>query len=182
MKNFAKELAFYSAYHENRINVWIHIIGVPITAFGFLMAFSLVDFGLMLGSIHFTLATVYVIIVMLYFLFLNIQFTIVATLVYGAMLFLIDHLVFNIFDTKMTIIIAGTTFFGAFAFLFVGHGFFEKKRPTLIDNLVQAFLLAPIFILVDIAFVLGINKQLKKDIESHIAADPSLRALSKKFK
>nr|GEY33339.1 uncharacterized endoplasmic reticulum membrane protein C16E8.02 [Tanacetum cinerariifolium] len=32
---------------------------------------------------------------------------------------------------------------------FVGHGVFEKRAPALLDNLTQAFLMAPFFVLLE---------------------------------
>ncbi|KAL2935313.1 putative endoplasmic reticulum membrane protein C16E8.02 [Bienertia sinuspersici] len=32
---------------------------------------------------------------------------------------------------------------------FIGHGVFEKRAPALLDNLVQAFLMAPFFVLLE---------------------------------
>ncbi|XP_052878339.1 2-hydroxy-palmitic acid dioxygenase mpo1-like [Gossypium arboreum] len=33
---------------------------------------------------------------------------------------------------------------------FLGHGMFEKRAPALLDNLVQAFLMAPFFVLLEV--------------------------------
>ncbi|KAM7267287.1 hypothetical protein ACFE04_009453 [Oxalis oulophora] len=33
---------------------------------------------------------------------------------------------------------------------FIGHGVFEKRAPALLDNLLQAFLMAPFFVLLEI--------------------------------
>ncbi|CAN1187794.1 2-hydroxy-palmitic acid dioxygenase mpo1 [Linum perenne] len=32
---------------------------------------------------------------------------------------------------------------------FIGHGVFEKRAPSLLDNLIQAFLMAPFFVLLE---------------------------------
>nr|XP_034914776.1 LOW QUALITY PROTEIN: 2-hydroxy-palmitic acid dioxygenase MPO1-like [Populus alba] len=32
---------------------------------------------------------------------------------------------------------------------FIGHGVFEKRAPALLDNLVQAFIMAPFFVLLE---------------------------------
>ncbi|KAK4773878.1 hypothetical protein SAY87_028897 [Trapa incisa] len=33
---------------------------------------------------------------------------------------------------------------------FIGHGVFEKRAPALLDNLAQAFLMAPYFVLLEL--------------------------------
>lgn len=57
---------------------------------------------------------------------------------------------------------------------FVGHGAFEGRAPALLDNLVQAFLLAPLFVWMEILFFFGYRPELKsrydKSVEKEIAA------------
>jgi 2-hydroxy fatty acid dioxygenase len=56
---------------------------------------------------------------------------------------------------------------------FVGHGKFEGRAPALLDNLVQAFLLAPLFVWMEILFFFGYRPELKarmdKNVETEIA-------------
>jgi len=181
MKNFAQQMAFYSVYHENKINIWIHIIGVPIIALGLFMALNFVNFGFKIGPIHITLASIYFLFVIGYFYILNVTFALLGTILYGGIYFLANHLVFNALDAKTAIIVACITFFGAFALQFVGHGMFEKKRPALVDNLFQAFMSAPFFIIVDLAFEFGLKKNLQKDIADAIKANETLKEISSKF-
>ncbi|GAB1194443.1 hypothetical protein APSETT444_003688 [Aspergillus pseudonomiae] len=44
---------------------------------------------------------------------------------------------------------------------FVGHGAFERRAPALLDNLVQALLLAPLFVWMEILFFFGYRPELK---------------------
>ncbi|KAI9044766.1 2-hydroxy-palmitic acid dioxygenase MPO1 [Aspergillus affinis] len=44
---------------------------------------------------------------------------------------------------------------------FVGHGVFEGRAPALLDNLVQALLLAPLFVWMEILFFFGYRPELK---------------------
>lgn len=57
---------------------------------------------------------------------------------------------------------------------FVGHGAFEGRAPALLDNLVQAFLLAPLFVWMEVLFFLGYRPELReryqKSVEKEIAA------------
>lgn len=56
---------------------------------------------------------------------------------------------------------------------FVGHGKFEGRAPALLDNLLQAFVLAPFFVWMEVLFSLGYRPELKarveKDVEKAIA-------------
>lgn len=48
---------------------------------------------------------------------------------------------------------------------FVGHGKYEGRKPALLDNLVQALFLAPLFVWYEILFKLGLYKKLQKEVE-----------------
>ncbi|KAF9900084.1 hypothetical protein BX616_002716 [Lobosporangium transversale] len=54
---------------------------------------------------------------------------------------------------------------------FIGHGVFEKRAPKLLDNLVQAFVLAPYFVVYEVLFFLGYRPQLKKELDVMVKAD-----------
>lgn len=54
---------------------------------------------------------------------------------------------------------------------FVGHGKFEGRKPALLDNLVQAFFLAPLFVWYEVLFKLGFYKNFKKEVDSAIAVE-----------
>lgn len=54
---------------------------------------------------------------------------------------------------------------------FIGHGKFEGRKPALVDNLVQALFLAPLFVWYEILFKLGFYKNLKKEVDSGIAVE-----------
>lgn len=54
---------------------------------------------------------------------------------------------------------------------FVGHGKYEGRKPALLDNLVQALFLAPLFVWYEILFKLGFYKQLKKDVEAGVEVE-----------
>lgn len=49
---------------------------------------------------------------------------------------------------------------------FIGHGI-EGKRPALVDNLFQIFI-APIFVMLEYLFMLGICKDLEAEIQRKI--------------
>ncbi|CAA2983319.1 uncharacterized endoplasmic reticulum membrane [Olea europaea subsp. europaea] len=57
---------------------------------------------------------------------------------------------------------------------FIGHGVFEKRAPALLDNLVQAFLMAPFFVLLEALSFFGyepypgFNTRVKAKIDAEI--------------
>jgi len=51
---------------------------------------------------------------------------------------------------------------------FIGHGKFEGRKPALLDNLVQALFLAPLFVWYEALFKLGLYKDLRRQVEMGI--------------
>ncbi len=51
---------------------------------------------------------------------------------------------------------------------FIGHGVFEGRAPALLDNLVQALILAPFFVWMEILFAIGYRPELKSRVDSAV--------------
>jgi 2-hydroxy fatty acid dioxygenase len=54
---------------------------------------------------------------------------------------------------------------------FIGHGVFEGRAPALLDNLVQAVFLAPLFVWLEILFAMGYRPELKSRLNIAVEAD-----------
>ena len=54
---------------------------------------------------------------------------------------------------------------------FVGHGKYEGRKPALLDNLVQALFLAPLFVWYEVLFKMGFYKGLKAEVEAGIEVE-----------
>lgn len=63
---------------------------------------------------------------------------------------------------------------------FVGHGKYEGRKPALLDNLVQALFLAPLFVWYEVLFKLGLYKGLKTEVEAGIEAEVAKLKAGKK--
>ncbi|KAF9903809.1 hypothetical protein EC991_003367 [Linnemannia zychae] len=61
----------------------------------------------------------------------------------------------------------------AFAWIaqFIGHGAFEKRAPKLLDNLVQALVLAPYFVVWEVLFMVGYRSQMKQELDVEVRKD-----------
>ncbi|KAI4172013.1 MAG: hypothetical protein LQ346_008673 [Caloplaca aetnensis] len=51
---------------------------------------------------------------------------------------------------------------------FIGHGVFEGRAPALMDNLTQAFFLAPFFVWMEVLFRLGYRPELRKRLDEAV--------------
>lgn len=56
----------------------------------------------------------------------------------------------------------------AWAAQFIGHGVFEKRAPALLDNLVQALVLAPFFVFMEVLFKFGYRPELQKRVNEAV--------------
>jgi 2-hydroxy fatty acid dioxygenase len=54
---------------------------------------------------------------------------------------------------------------------FVGHGVFEGRAPALLDNLVQAVFLAPLFVWLEVLFWMGYRPGLKARLDKGVEED-----------
>ncbi|KAL2834726.1 hypothetical protein BJY01DRAFT_252908 [Aspergillus pseudoustus] len=176
--NLEKQLLFYGAYHNNPINVAIHITCVPILLFtGIAMASNspvliklpeVLQFENLPANVGTIAAFIYA---TFYILLEPVAGAIVAPFIIGAAA-LGNHL---LAAYGMT---ANYWFGGIHAvswiLQFVGHGAFEGRAPALLDNLVQALLLAPLFVWMEVLFIFGYRPELKArydaSVEKEIAA------------
>ncbi|XP_038725537.1 2-hydroxy-palmitic acid dioxygenase mpo1-like [Tripterygium wilfordii] len=157
-----KHFAFYGAYHKNPINVLIHTLFVwPIVFFtlvilhfvppllnlshiGFIPSGFLDDRGLVL-NLGFFLTIVYA----LFYICLDKKAGSLAALLCLACWVGGSSLAARLgFSLAWKVVLAAQLF--CWTGQFLGHGLFEKRAPALLDNLVQAFVMAPLFVLLEV--------------------------------
>ncbi|KAJ4322490.1 hypothetical protein N0V94_002364 [Neodidymelliopsis sp. IMI 364377] len=171
-----KNLVFYGAYHREPTNVAIHIGCVPILlATGFLFGantpalrtpafLSRLNLPLNLGTLaSLTYSTLYLI------LSPNIAGASITPFILGAAA-LSNKLTTKYNRTKVNSIAIGVHIV-SWILQFVGHGKYEGRKPALLDNLVQALFLAPLFVWYEVLFKLGFYKQLRLDVEAAIEVE-----------
>lgn len=71
-------------------------------------------------------------------------------------------------DPQNATLVAGGVFVIAWILQFVGHGKFEGRAPALLDNLMQALLLAPLFVWLELLFFFGYRKELQQRVEKQV--------------
>ncbi|KAK9239388.1 hypothetical protein V1525DRAFT_431021 [Lipomyces kononenkoae] len=164
------QLAFYMAYHNQKVNVWIHTVCVPIILVTSLaMATNsgpvLPAFGSYLDN------------------YLNVG--VLGALGYAGFYILLDPIVGGIvspFVVGSSIIatdlvdtygatanyIAGGLWIISWILQFIGHAVYEKRAPALLDNLVQALVLAPFFVIFELVFRAGFRKDLEQRLNIRV--------------
>ncbi|KAJ4401051.1 hypothetical protein N0V91_008192 [Didymella pomorum] len=168
-----KNLVFYGAYHREPTNVAIHVACVPmLLATGFLFGtntpsirtpalLSRLNLPLNAGTIaSLTYSTLYLL------LSPNVAGASVTPFILGMAAFA-NKVQTKYNSTKVNSIALGLHVV-SWILQFVGHGKYEGRKPALLDNLVQALFLAPLFVWYEILFKLGFYKQLKRDVEAGV--------------
>ncbi|XP_062161811.1 2-hydroxy-palmitic acid dioxygenase mpo1-like isoform X3 [Alnus glutinosa] len=155
-----KHFAFYGAYHRNPINIAIHMLFVwPILFTALLILYftpslfnlPYIEFSLfgndviLVLNVGFSFALIYSV----FYVCLDVKAGSLAALLcaicWVASSFIASRLGFSL-AWKVVLLAQLLCWTGQF----IGHGVFEKRAPALLDNLVQAFIMAPFFVLLEI--------------------------------
>jgi uncharacterized membrane protein YGL010W len=150
MKTLAEQLNAYAAYHGDLRNKLTHFVGVPLVTFAIFLFLSWLRF-IHDPEIPFTGATLFYLVVFLYYLCLDWRVALGQAPFTLTLLWLADRVALWPFAESLLVFFA--TFLGGWAIQLLGHAF-EGKRPALADNLLQIFN-APLFLTVEVAFLLG---------------------------
>ncbi|KAF2397521.1 DUF962-domain-containing protein [Trichodelitschia bisporula] len=169
--NLEKQLRFYGAYHHNPVNIGIHITCVPLILMtAFLLAsnspaiavpdaFQIPNLPLNAGTIAASLYSV------LYILMEPVAGAALFPLIMGGTAYA-NHLL-QTYGATANYWALGLNFVAWIA-QFVGHGKFEGRAPALLDNLIQAFFLAPFFVWFEVLFSLGYRPELKARLDKAV--------------
>ena len=157
-------LTGYAAAHQHPVNVFVHLVGIPVIMLGVLIPLSWVTIAI--DSISFTPAHVVVVGFFVYYLTLDAVFALVF-LAAGLALTVVAGIIAELsFATGLTI--AAICFFGGYVAQFIGHAI-EKSMPVLVRHPVQAQLAAPFFTIVEIFKLLGLREELFDEVQREIA-------------
>ncbi|KAJ4394637.1 hypothetical protein N0V93_003856 [Gnomoniopsis smithogilvyi] len=167
-----KHLVFYGSYHSNAINVGIHMVCVPIILMtSFLLA---ANSGVLIPLPEW-----------LTYQYLPLNMCTIGSLIWGGFYVLMEPVAgsllcaicigmaaannyFYSVDPRTATIVAGGVFTLAWILQFVGHGKFEGRAPALLDNLMQALLLAPLFVWLELLFFFGYRRELQARVEKQV--------------
>lgn len=181
-----KNLIFYGAYHREPTNVAIHIACVPVLlATGFIFGTNTptlpVPLPRLLQRLNLPLnlstlaGTTYATLYLL--LSPNLAGATIAPLVLS--LSSLSNILHKRASASIPLsirklnTIAITVHIVSWIAQFIGHGKFEGRKPALMDNLVQALFLAPLFVWYEVLFKLGVYKGLKKEVDAGIEDEVS---------
>ncbi|TKY69652.1 endoplasmic reticulum membrane protein [Spatholobus suberectus] len=155
-----KHFAFYGAYHSNPVNIAIHVLFVWPIFFSALLILYFVPPFFNLPNLEFSIWQNQVILVW------NVGFLV--ALVYSVFYASLDLKAGSLAAFLCAVCWVGSSFVASQLGLslgwkvvlvvqlvcwtgqFIGHGVFEKRAPALLDNLIQAFVMGPFFVLLEV--------------------------------
>jgi len=168
-------LVFYGSYHHNKVNVAIHVVCVPLILFS---AFTMATYTGTLIELPKWLSVQY----------LDLNLGTIAAALYSGLYLLLEPVAgfalaalclgaaagsnyLKAQDPDLTLKAAIAVHVVCWILQFVGHGAFEKRAPALLDNLIQALFLAPMFVWLEILFALGYRPELQARVEKKVQAE-----------
>ena len=164
MKTLDQQMAVYAAYHRNRWNRLTHFIGVPAIIFSILIPMCWVPIGDGL-----TLAHVFLGAVLAYYFLLDVTLAVATATVSCALFYAAKLAAATGFAAGW--IFCGAFFVGGWILQFAGHAI-EGRRPAFADNLFQIFV-APIFLVAEVFFALGLKRDVREKVETRLAGGAS---------
>lgn len=157
MKSFVEQALFYRDYHQSKVNLYTHLIGVPLLIFStmiFLGFFRIISPQLF----DISLAEIATVLILIYYIYLNWRLGLLLIPVFALLLWIsgmISYQGMTSFSVWFFIVV----FITGWAFQFAGH-IIEGKKPAFMSNARQA-LIAPLFLMAEVCFMLGFMPKLK---------------------
>ena len=166
MARFERQMAFYTAYHQEPRNVMLHVLGVPLILYSVMVPLSWpVLFEVAGATVNPAMALAAGVLV--YYLVLDRVFAAAAALMFALLLWAAAA-------TAAQGALVGWAVFALGQALgwggqIVGHLVYEGKKPAFVDNLVQALVSAPIFIVADVFFFFGFRRASAEALHAELA-------------
>jgi len=162
MKTLDDQLANYAAYHRDSRNIATHFVGIPliVAAVTALLSRPAID----VAGTPVSAALVLALVTALYYLRLD--------LVLGALMTALLALCIGFGawaaaqSTGLWLALGMGAFVVGWAFQFVGHAW-EGRKPAFVDDLV-GLVIGPLFVTVEVLFLLGLRKSLQQRIEARV--------------
>ena len=163
MTLFVQQLIKYAAYHRDKRNVVTHFIGIPMIVLGVVILLSRPVF-MPIGALAISPALIVVAITALFYLKLDVRFGVVMSVFLAACLWLGQMLAVQ--TTVIWLSWGIGLFVAGWLFQFIGH-YYEGKKPAFVDD-IMGLAIGPIFVAAELAFKLGLRKELQHAVEASV--------------
>jgi len=159
MKTLREQLSTYAAYHRDRRNIALHLVGIPLILASIGILASRPPFAL--GGIALNPAILISLAVGLFYLRLDLRLGLVMALVLASTCWLGKTIA--ALPTQRWLEVGIGMFVLGWIIQLVGH-VHEGRKPAFLDDIV-GLLIGPLFVVAEIGFALG----LRRDLEDAIA-------------
>jgi uncharacterized membrane protein YGL010W len=171
VKTAVEQLSKYASYHRDPRNIATHFIGIPMIVLAVVLLLSKPSFSLAFGDafgVAYELAVspalVAAIVASTYYLKLDFRLGLVMAMFLAACLWISSFTA--ALGTAAWLSVSLGIFVVGWVFQFVGH-FYEGKKPAFIDDVI-GLIIGPMFVATEIAFLMGLRKDLQAPIEDKV--------------
>ncbi|CEP20519.1 unnamed protein product [Cyberlindnera jadinii] len=160
--NLEKQLVFYRSYHYETLNVLVHSVFVPTILFTTIGILENVPLAPVNKQVY-NLGNFGCLIYGAFYLLLDLSGGLIAAPIMFLIGYANTHLIQSVENYTYWLTVL---FVVSWIAQFISHAVFEKRAPALLDNLVQALVLAPFFVLYEGLFQLGYRTDLKQRVDA----------------
>ncbi|MGE1093982.1 Mpo1-like protein [Pseudomonas sp. OV221] len=160
MKSLVDHLSQYAAYHRDPRNIASHFIGIPLIVVAVAVLLSRPEWSL--GGLWISPAVVVALASAWFYLRLEVKFGVLMTLLMGLSVWA-GHVLAQ--QSTLVWLSSGLAMFVVgWVIQFVGHHY-EGRKPAFVDD-VSGLIVGPLFVVAEVAFMLGMRLELKEQIEA----------------
>ena len=160
MKSLVDHLSQYAAYHRDPRNIASHFIGIPLIVVAVAVLLSRPQWagGWLSPAVLVSLASAW------FYVRLEVRLGVLMTALLGLCVWA-GHVLAQ--QSTLVWLASGIGMFViGWAIQFVGHHF-EGRKPAFVDD-VTGLIVGPLFVVVELAFLLGMRRDLKEQIEARV--------------
>jgi 2-hydroxy fatty acid dioxygenase len=166
-KTLVKKYYFYEKYHQKFLNKLVHILCIPMlvwTTTVFLSYIPTYIVNLYGFNLNLTAAGLVTFLYVSYYLYLDFRLGIISLFLFylnlvTASKFIENNTLFYSLGISLTIHVVSWTC------QILSHKYFEGNKPALLDSITQSFSIAPLFTLLELLFLFGFRKDIKKKLD-----------------
>jgi uncharacterized membrane protein YGL010W len=164
MKTLTDQLSTYAAYHRDRRNIALHLIGIPLIFASIEILLSRPGFAI--GGLILTPAILLSLLVGLFYLALDLGLGVVMALVLAGAAWL--GMAVAALPTGNWLGAGFGMFVVGWIIQLVGH-IHEGRKPAFLDDVI-GLLIGPLFVVAEIGFLLGLRRDLERAISAKAGA------------
>ena len=159
MKSLVDHLSQYAAYHRDPRNIASHFIGIPLIVVAVAVLLSRPEWAV--GSLWISPAVLLALFSAWFYLRLELALGVLMMLLMGLSVWAGHALAAQ--STLVWLSSGIGMFVVGWVIQFVGH-YYEGRKPAFVDD-VSGLIVGPLFVVAELAFVLGLRHDLKEQIE-----------------